>query len=140
MRRAAEHFEDRFTAAELIDMAEGRVQTQTRGFGVDGSPTANAREDLAAALEKGERWTEARVLREEVLAARRRNIGEDAVLTLAAEGRLALNLSHGEQWAEALPLAIHARDSYRKLGDSERADQLEQVVISIRSDGALGGD
>jgi hypothetical protein len=91
-------------------------------------------------LEQADRWTGARVLREEVLAARRRHLGEENIQTLAAEVRLALNLSHDGLTAEALPLALHARDTYRQLNAVEQADLADQTVTSIRLAGGLGTD
>lgn len=72
-----------------------------------GGPTANARELLAKRLEKADRWPEARVLREEVLAARRRNLGADDEGTLSAERWLARSLAHDRIDEEAVALADH---------------------------------
>ena len=140
VRRLAHRLETQFTPDERVDMAEARIQTHIRTTGADGGPAANARENLARSLEQADRWTGARVLREEVLAARRRHLGEENVQTLAAEVRLALNLSHDGLTAEALPLALHARDTYRQLNAVEQADLADQTVTSIRLAGGLGTD
>jgi len=104
VRGLAARLEAQFTPDERVEMAERNIQTHSRFAGSDGGPAVNAREDLARSLEHADRWTEARVLREEVLAARRRNLGEENVQTLTAEVRLAVNLSHDGLNADALPL------------------------------------
>lgn len=119
---------------------ERLLAIQTRLFGVDGGPTANAREDFAKALEGAEQWSEARLFREEVLGARRRNLGEDHRDTLIAEIWLARNLAHDAMYEEALFLAIHARDCWRRDDqvDDEDIDVAERLVTSIEKAGGLG--
>jgi hypothetical protein len=120
--------ESKYTPDEQIAMAEQRVQTLIRTHGVDGGPTATARADLAERLERADRWSEARVLREEVLIARRRNLGADNEQTLSAELWLARNLTRDGMYEQALALAQHAR---AQAVDDEHIESAERMVARI---------
>jgi hypothetical protein len=124
-----------YSADEQIAMAEQRVQLMIRTHGVDGGPTSFARADLAVRLENADKWSEARVLREEVLASRRRNLGADNQQTLWAELWLATNLARGGSYDDALPLAVHARDGFRQVDgvDQEAFQTAEEIVTWITS-------
>lgn len=136
-QNVAKRYEDKLSTDEKISIAEREVRTQIRLFGVDGGPTANARKDLAERLEGADRWIEARVLREEVLAGRRRHLGADHRETLVAELWLARNLSRDCIYDQALALAVHARDGFV---DQEDIEAAERAVSSIeRSRGGAGG-
>jgi len=62
-------------------MAEEILDTHIRVFGPDGGPTSNAKAEVTKRLEALERFVEARVLREEVVAANRRHRGNEALVT-----------------------------------------------------------
>ena len=132
--------EAKMTPEERIEMIEESIQFCIRTTGVDGGPTANGRELLATCLEDADRWVEARVLREEVLSARRRNLGDEERFTLSAELYLAINLSHFGLNADALPLALHARDGFRLLDVSEMADLAGEWVNFINSSAGMEAD
>jgi Tetratricopeptide repeat len=90
--RIAGHMTKNEDPEGLLEKAEDLLALQIRVFGPDGGPTANAREDVAERLEKLGRFIEARPLREEVLAARRRHLGDEDPDTLSAEEWLGWNL------------------------------------------------
>jgi hypothetical protein len=117
----------------LVESAEETVQLFVRTHGVDGLATTRAREGLATALEGADRWVEARVVREEVLSARRRNKGDEDLGTLNAELHLGVILNHVGLIAEALPLAIHGRGGFERLGEAAQADVAANSVSSIRA-------
>lgn len=133
-RKTALRFDGNYTPDEHIEMAEQRLRILTRTYGVDGGPTAKGRADLAERLEHADRWTEARVLREEVLDARRRNLGADHQETLSAELWLARNLSRDGMHEQALALATHARDG---AVDDEHRQGAERMVAYIEEAGGL---
>ena len=129
--------ESQLTLEERIEMVEAQIQFFIRTTGVDGGPTNNARALLASYLEDADRWLEARVLREEVLDARRRNLGTEESPTVTAELALAVNLSHAGLNVDALPLALHAREGFRNLEDRENSDLANDWVAFIRTSGGL---
>ena len=93
--------------AENLKVAEDVLARQIRLFGPDGGPTANARAEVAKRLEILERFVEARVLREEVVAAFRRHRGNDDLYTLVAEEWLAFDLVQCGMRDEASDLYSH---------------------------------
>jgi hypothetical protein len=72
-------------------------------------------------------------VREEVLSARRRNKGDEDLGTLNAELHLGVILNHVGLIAEALPLAIHGRGGFERLGEAAQADVAANSVSSIRA-------
>jgi hypothetical protein len=93
--------------ADNLMIAEDVLAKQLRRFGPDGGPTANARAEVAKRLEILGRFVEARVLREEVVAANRRHRGNDDLYTLAAEEWLAFDLVQCGMRDEASELYSH---------------------------------
>lgn len=86
---------------------------------------------LAKALDSAGRQTEARVLREQVVAACRRNRGDEDEQTLDAELWLAVSLAREGMYKGALSLATHAADGRRRIGSSEvaNADGIVQAIV-----------
>jgi len=104
-----------------------------RQFGPDGGPTANARADVAKQLEKMGRFAEARLLREEVVAANRRHRGDEHQLTLEAEEWLIVNLRDSGLLKEARSLCSQNREArLRKLGpDNEATVRVSRLLETI---------
>jgi hypothetical protein len=90
-----------------LERAENNLATTIRQFGPDGGPTANARALVADRLEEMDRYTEALLLRQDVLDAQRRRRGDLDPVTLRAELYLGFNLGHTGFYDEAKPLFRH---------------------------------
>ena len=127
----------RQTPEEVVQSSEWAVAFNIRHFGEDSGPACRAREDLAKGLDSVGRHTEARVLREQVVAACRRNRGPEDEQTLDAELWLVVSLAREGIYEEALPLAIHLRDGRRhikgiKSSKIEEADKWVRALIEVR--------
>lgn len=113
-----------------VKQLEDVLAAQIRLFGLDGGPTANARDDLAKQLEGMGRFTEARILREEVFAANQRHRGDEDSDTLTAEERLALNLANSGLTEDAKPLLAHICEvRLRTLGPEHKDTQRVARVL-----------
>lgn len=92
LRKVAERVSENRGPEFRLDYMEDSLATVIRKFGPDSGPAARGRASVANQLESMGRLAEARLLREEALAAHRRNVGDDDEQTLVAEGWLAVNL------------------------------------------------
>jgi hypothetical protein len=124
------------TPEESLKRAEAALALMIRTHGPDGMPTAMGRARVAWQLEKMDRYTEARLLREEVLAAHRHHLGEEALSTLTSEENLAFNLNGAGMRDDARAHCIHVAEVRRRvLGadnkDTQRANRLLDVIDGI---------
>jgi hypothetical protein len=97
-----------------LNRAEETLTSQINRTGPDSREANLARTEVAKWLEKLERWTEARVLREKVLASFVEHRGADDLHTLVSEEWLAHNLGWSGMQEEAKPLYIHVREVRRR--------------------------
>ena len=79
--------------AEALALAEKTLARVIRIYGPDGGPTAVNRAHVARRLEALGRYDEARLLRQDVVAAYQRHFGIDNQHTLSAELALGINLA-----------------------------------------------
>lgn len=112
-----------------LKLHEDRLAKLIRRHGVDSGLAATARKDIATRLEHLGRVDEARLLREEVVAAFRRNRGNDDPYTLVEEEWLAHNLAMSGLAEQARVVALHIYEvRQRDLGpvhkDTIRAEAL----------------
>ena len=115
---------------ERLNRLEALLARQIRIFGPDGGPAANARELVATQLEKMDRFTEARLLREEVVAAFRRNRGEEDEYTLLAEEWLGTNLAKSGKPREARLLYGHVYEiRLRTAGPEDKGTLRTQQIL-----------
>jgi Tetratricopeptide repeat len=108
----------------VLELAEDALARSIRVFGPDGGPTAGGRAQVAEQLERMDRYSEARLLREEVLAADRRNLGAEHQYTLNAELDLAVNLTNSGSPEEASLLCSHVIQVRESVLGPEHAETL----------------
>lgn len=118
-------------AEDALKLFEKNLARQIRLFGVDGGGAANARAGVAGQLEKMGRFDEARLLRQEVLAAFRRNRGDEDRYTLLQEEWLAVNLAKSGLHEEARVHLVHIRDGYIRTFGPEH-EYTQRVVHNLR--------
>jgi hypothetical protein len=118
---------------ELLHRMEVLLARQIRLFGLDGGPTANARGAVAKQLERLGRLPEARLLREEILAAQRHHRGAEDPQTLNAELWLAINLRNQGLPEDARPFFVHVCEARRRvLGpDDEETVLADKYLASL---------
>jgi hypothetical protein len=117
MNKVVGHMADRLgdkDPEQALKRAEETLTSQVARTGPDSREANLARAEVAKWLEKLERWTEARVLREKVLASFVENRGADDHHTLVYEEWLAHNLAWSGMLEEAKPLYIHVREVRRR--------------------------
>jgi hypothetical protein len=120
-----------------LDYLEDSLATVVRKFGPDSGPAARGRAAVANQLESMSRFTEARLLREEALAAHRRNVGDDDDQTLVAEAWLAANMMKSGLREDA---KAHFRHVYevrlRTLGpEHEGTKRIGRWLASLEGEG-----
>jgi hypothetical protein len=96
---------------ERLTKVEDALDVLIRTYGPDGGPTANGRSRVADELEAMDRYQEARLLRQEALAAFRHHLGNDRPRTIEAETMLARNFLDSGLRGEARPLLRHIHDA-----------------------------
>jgi hypothetical protein len=131
---SAAHGED-FSPQDKLDVVESALAATIRTHGLDGGPTAIGRARVAEQLEEMGRHDEGRLLREEVLAARKRDQGGEHLDTLSAELALAVNLKNsGEVEGEALTLCTHVYELRCTLlgPDDEEPIRARRLLASMR--------
>jgi hypothetical protein len=116
-----------------LKLHEDRLVTLIRRHGSDSGPATTARADIATRLEQLGRFDEARLLREEVVAAHRRNRGEDDLHTLIQEEWLVRDLWALGEREQARDLAVHihqvrSRDQGVAHKDTLRAEALLRSI------------
>jgi hypothetical protein len=119
-----------------LKMLENALAMTIRRNGPDSGPAARGRGLVAEQLEQMGRLTEARLLREEALAAHRRNVGDDDEQTLIAEAELALNMAKSGLREEAKVLYGHVYEvRLRILGpEHELTQRTERRLASWDSE------
>jgi hypothetical protein len=109
-KKLAQRLMDNKDPEKSLVEAEDVLAMIIRLRGSDSEQAGVGRAEVAQRLESLSRFDEARLLREEILAADRRNLGDDHANTLSAEASLALNLVHAGLRPEAMPIFKHIRD------------------------------
>jgi eukaryotic-like serine/threonine-protein kinase len=122
-----------YTPEEALEAAEKGLALQIRLYGPDGGPTAASRGDVARQLERMGRLTEARLLREESLAAYQRRLGVEHRYTLDAELWLGMNLKAAGLPEEARSHFVHVCEVRRRIlgPDDEQTHLAERFLASL---------
>jgi hypothetical protein len=109
--RFASRVEKRFSEGDDLDTAiedaERVLQLAIKFSGLDGGPTTAARRQFAWRLEQANRFDEARLHREQLLASMMRHLPLDDLDTLHDEEYLAANLARSGMANRARPLWHH---------------------------------
>jgi tetratricopeptide (TPR) repeat protein len=114
---------------ERLSLAEKRLAKCVEKEGPGSPRTINAMEAVAKCREGLGHYDDARPLREQVLALRRRNLGKEHPLSLAAEARLAVTLIGIQRPDLAKPMLEHVR---RGLTAAHGRDDVTVLAVSER--------
>jgi hypothetical protein len=107
-----------------LRVVENALARAIRRFGPASGPAARGRAEVAKQLEIMGRLSEARLLRQEALAAHRLNLGADDEQTLVTEALLALNMRRSGLLEEAKAHLTHVYDvRLRTLGPEHELTQ-----------------
>jgi hypothetical protein len=129
-----------YDSEQRLDVLETALATAISTHGPDGGPTATARAFVASQLEEMGRHAEARLLRRDVVDARRRRLGSEDLSTLISEYNLAYNLYQCRMYEEAEPLSVHVYESRRRILGPDDAETLHanQLLTFIQEESGSG--
>jgi hypothetical protein len=115
-----------------LKLAEGALAFWIKRKGPDSREATGARADVAEWLERLEWWTEARVLREKVLASCTENWGADDPRTLIPEEWLAQNLAWSGMLEEANQASLrHVLECRRQILGGSADDNTLRVEARL---------